>query len=50
MLDDLIGRISDVADRYSGGDQESVAFGLHEVERSLRAAARQLNAVQRTMR
>jgi hypothetical protein len=50
MLDDLIGRISDVADRYSGGDQESVAFGLHEVERSLRAAARQLDAVQRTMR
>jgi hypothetical protein len=50
MLDDLIGRINDVADRYSGGDQESVAFGLHEVERSLRAAARQLDAVQRTMR
>jgi hypothetical protein len=50
MLDDLIGRITDVADRYTGGDRESAAFGLHEVERSLRAAARQLDAVQRGLR
>ncbi len=50
MLDDLITRVTDVAGRYQGGDQESVAFQLHEVERSLRTAARQLEAVQRTLR
>ncbi len=50
MLDDLIGRITEVADRYQGTDREGVAFSLHEVERSLRSAARQLDSVQRSMR
>jgi len=50
MLDDLIGRITDVADRYQGTDREGVAFQLHEVERALRSASRQLESVQRTLR
>ena len=50
MLDDLISRITGVADRYQGTDQERVAFQLHEVERSLRSASRQLESVQRTLR
>jgi phenylpyruvate tautomerase PptA (4-oxalocrotonate tautomerase family) len=50
MLDDLIARVTDVADRYQGTDREGVAFSLHEVERSLRSAARQLESVQRSLR
>ncbi len=50
LLDDLIGRVVEVADRYQGTDRESIAFQLHEVERSLRSASRQLDAVQRTLR
>lgn len=50
LLDDLIVRITDVADRYQGTDREGVAFQLHEVERALRSASRQLEAVQRSLR
>ena len=50
MLDDLIVRITDVADRYQGTEQEGVAFQLHEVERALRSASRLLESVQRTLR
>ena len=50
MLDDLIGRITDVAERYQGTQREGVAFQLHEVERALRSASRQLESVQRTLR
>lgn len=50
MLDDLINRITEVADRYQGTDREGVAFALHEVERSLRSAGRHLDSVQRSMR
>ena len=50
LLDDLIVRITDVADRYQGTDREGVAFQLHEVERALRSASRQLESVQRTLR
>ena len=50
MLDDLIGRITDVAERYQGTQRKGVAFQLHEVERALRSASRQLESVQRTLR
>ena len=50
LLDDLIVRITDVADRYQGTDREGVAFQLHEVERALRSASRQLESVQRSLR
>jgi hypothetical protein len=50
ILDDLIGRITEVAGRYQGTDSETIAFQLHEVERSLRSASRQLDAVKRTLR
>ena len=50
LLDDLIVRITDVADRYQGTDREGVAFQLHEVDRALRSASRQLESVQRTLR
>ncbi len=50
LLDDLIVRITDVADSYQGTDREGVAFQLHEVERALRSASRQLESVQRSLR
>lgn len=50
MLDDLIERVSGVADRYVGTNKENIAHQLHEVERSLRSAARTLEAAQRDFR
>jgi hypothetical protein len=50
ILDDLILRITDVADRYQGTDREGIAFQLHEVERALRSASRLLESTQRSLR
>ena len=47
MLDDLVARVLEVASRYEGTDREDVVQQLHEVERSLRVAGRQLDAAVR---
>ena len=49
-LDDLATRITAVADRYRASKRPDVADGIYEVERSLLAAARQLERVMRSMR
>lgn len=47
MLDELISRVLEVAGRYENTDREMLAQQLHDVERSLRMAGRQLdNAVR----
>jgi septum formation topological specificity factor MinE len=49
MLDDLVARILEVAGRYADTDREVVSFQLHEVERALRQASRQLDVATRTL-
>jgi hypothetical protein len=50
LLDDLVARVVEVADHYQEGSrQEVVAHQLHEVERALRQAARQLETARRTL-
>jgi hypothetical protein len=49
MLDDLISRVLEVAGRYEGTDREDLVHQLHEVERSLRRAGRQLDGIVRGM-
>ena len=47
MLDELIARVVEVAGRYEDSDREMLAHQLHDVERALRMAGRQLdNAVR----
>lgn len=48
-LDDLIERITAVADALHAEQEVGLAVDLYEVERSLRAAARRLEAVRRRM-
>jgi hypothetical protein len=48
-LDELTRRVTSVADRYHGTAQDPLAVDLYEVERSLRAAGRQLTRVVRRM-
>lgn len=48
-LDDLAGRIVEVADRHGSEPEAEVAVGLYEVERSLRAATRRLEQVVRLL-
>jgi hypothetical protein len=49
MLDEIVARVLDVAGRYQGTRHEDIAHQLHEVERSLRRAGRQLDTVVRTL-
>jgi hypothetical protein len=49
-LDELTGRIADVAARYDGTQRADVASDLYDVERALRAATRRLAKVQLSMR
>jgi hypothetical protein len=49
MLDDLIARVLEVAARYERTDREDLVHQLHEVERSLRRAGRQLDGIVRGM-
>jgi hypothetical protein len=44
-LDDLAARVTAMADGLGGTPREDVAADLYEVERSLQAAARRLNAL-----
>ncbi len=49
MLEDLITRVIDVAGRYQDTDKEVVSHQLHEVERALRQAGRQLETALRSL-
>jgi len=49
-LDDLVARITGVAETMLQGGDESLAADLFEVERSLRMAHRRLSAVNRRIR
>ena len=49
-LDDLTRRITVLADRFAGTPRTDVADSLYEVERSLLAAARKLDRVERSLR
>jgi hypothetical protein len=48
-LEDLAGRVVEVADRHRDRPEGEVAVGLYEVERSLRAATRRLEQVVRLL-
>lgn len=48
-LEDLAGRVANVADRHSDRPEGEVAVGLYEVERSLRSATRRLDQVVRLL-
>ena len=50
MLGDLVTRVTDVAKHYEGTDREDIVHQLHEVERALRVAGRQLDAAVRNIR
>jgi hypothetical protein len=45
-LDELVGRITRIAEGLSGDEREVVGPDLFEVERSLRAARRRLSALE----
>lgn len=47
QIEDLVSRISEVAERYHGGDEDAVAVRLFEVERSLMSASRNLRSAMR---
>lgn len=47
QIDDLINRVTEVAERYDGTDEDAVAVRLFEVERSLRMAGRNLQSAFR---
>jgi hypothetical protein len=49
QLGDLIARVVEVANRYEDTDRDVLAHQLHEVERSLRMAGRQLDAAVRAL-
>lgn len=46
-LDDLVERIEEVGNQFTGSKRESLAHDIFEVERSLRSAQRRLNKVVR---
>ena len=49
-LDELTARITAMADRRAANpEQEAIAAGLYDVERSLQAAARRLAAIVRSI-
>jgi hypothetical protein len=45
-LDELVGRVSRIAEGLTGEERDVVGPDLFEVERSLRAARRRLSALQ----
>lgn len=44
-LEELVKRVTDIADRLAGDEKEQLAPDLYEVERALRAAERRLRRV-----
>jgi hypothetical protein len=49
MLQDLIARVLEVAGHYEDTDRDVVSHQLHEVERALRQAGRQLEVAHRSL-
>jgi hypothetical protein len=49
LLEDLVARVVEVASHYQDTREELVAHQLHEVERALRMAGRQLEVARRTL-
>jgi len=49
-LDDLTGRITEIAGRYQGTPREDVAQAIYDTERALLSASRQLAKAMRLMR
>ena len=49
LLTDLISRVVEVAGHYEGTDREQLAHQLHEVERAMRRASRQLDNAVRSL-
>lgn len=47
QIDDLVARVTEVAERYHGTDEDAVAVRLFEVERSLMSAGRSLRSAMR---
>lgn len=47
QIDELVARITEVAERYRGTDEDAVAVRLFEVERSLMGASRSLRSAVR---
>lgn len=48
-LDDLVARVTEMAERYRGGPRDDVAIRMYELERSLVRANRQLAALTRQL-
>jgi hypothetical protein len=49
MVDEIVARVLDVARRYEGTDRDDIVHQLHEVERALRVAGRQLDGAVRAL-
>jgi len=47
QIDELMARVTEVAERHRGTEHDDVAIRLFDVERSLRTATRSLNAALR---
>lgn len=47
QIDELVARVTEVAERYHGTDEDAVAVRLFEVERSLMGASRSLRSAMR---
>jgi hypothetical protein len=47
QIEELVGRIADVAERHRGTEHDDVSIRLFEVERSLISASRSLQSAQR---
>lgn len=47
QIDELVARITEVAERFHGTDEDAVAVRLFEVERSLMSAGRNLRSAMR---
>ena len=47
QIDELVARVTEVAERYHGTDEDAVAVRLFEVERSLMSAGRGLRSAMR---
>lgn len=48
QIDELIARVTEVAEQYHGTDDDAAAVRLFEVERSLMGAARSLRSAMRS--
>ncbi len=47
QIDELVSRVTEVAERYHGTDEDAAAVRLFEVERSLMSAGRSLRSAMR---